>query len=69
MKRTVLLVLPVLLASVWLWGCGPGEAEKKETAQLEAKASRLDSLATKIEQTKQDIESSTKELINLVNEL
>lgn len=63
------IIFTIMAASLLIAGCGPSASEKKEIEKLEAEALELDSISDVIETAKQDIEETTKELDELINEL
>lgn len=68
-KHFMIPLAAVVMALAVIVGCGTSTAEKNKIKQEQSEAAKLDSLSAKIDQAKNDITTSVKELEELVNDL
>lgn len=69
MKKIFFTIALLTIFSLSLISCKPSKKEQAEIDKLEQETKAIDSLSTVIEKSKQDIEDTTKEVDNLLEEL
>jgi len=69
MKKIFFTIALLMIFSLSLISCKPSKKEQAEIDKLEQETKAIDSLSTVIEKSKQDIEDTTKEVDNLLEEL
>jgi len=67
--KKILFTLILLMTFSMFISCKPSKKEQIELDKLEQEAKALDSLSIEIEKSKQEIEETTKEVDNLLEEL
>ncbi len=69
MKKILFAATLLMIFSLSLVSCKPSKKEQTEIDKLEQETKAIDSLSTAIEKSKQEIEETTKEVDNLLEEL
>ncbi len=69
MKKILFSVALLMIFSLSLVSCKPSKKEQIEIDKLEQETKAIDSLSTAIEKSKIEIEETTKEVDNLLEEL